>query len=211
MSEDGLYYIENNEIVFKKHETLTILCHCDVLPNVSFTANWLIIVAALHALKLPITDLITRNKTLNMPEHRLEPLAAVNGVSFYNDSKSTVPAATLAALNNFTDKPVILFVGGISKGVDRSPFIEELAGKVKLLYCFGKEAEMLHHVAQENGIKSSPFETLEAAVEQCVKTAQSGDVVLFSPAGASYDLFKNYEERGTRFKELIARMSKNTL
>ncbi len=200
---DSVYYLENNHIMCKKEAVKRIICSVDLLPKLSFVENWLFIVAALDTLNIPVVPLLHKQSELHVPEHRLEKVAVINGATFYNDSKSTIPMATMAALNNFEGKPIVLFIGGISKGVDRSPFVTLLAGKVKMLYCFGKEARQLCDIARSVGINSFVHETLEDAVKHCMKQIENGDIVLFSPAGASYDLFKNYEERGTRFKALI--------
>ena len=99
--------------------------------------------------------------------------------------------------------PIVLFLGGIDKGVDRAPSIAQLPKNVVHIFCFGKEAEAIHTLCTKNRFTSSAHATLESAWDTCKKIAQAGDTVLFSPAGASYDLFKNYEERGNIFKKLV--------
>ena len=95
-------------------------------------------------------------------------------------------------------------MGGVSKGVDRKPFINQLTGMVSQVFCFGKEAEQLAHWCTEYTIPAHVDETLQASYQRYIqKHATAGDHVLFSPAGASYDLFNNYIERGECFIKLV--------
>jgi UDP-N-acetylmuramoylalanine--D-glutamate ligase len=133
-------------------------------------------------------------------EHRCEFVASIRGVDFYNDSKATVIQSTEAAVGRFASsgRPIILILGGLSKGVDRSPLINQLANikNIKKIYCFGKECAVFSQI-------SSYCTTLEGVIEDIEKIMVAGDLVLLSPSGTSYDLYKNYEERGTVFKMLV--------
>ncbi len=133
--------------------------------------------------------------------YRLQYVGTFGGVEVYNDSKSTTPNALKAALESF-DRPVILILGGKDKGADFT-FLKSLFEKrVKLAVVYGENAEKIISVLRG----SSPFvkvETLEQAVKEAFKFAETGDVLLFSPASASFDQFKSYEERGRVFNELI--------
>lgn len=139
-----------------------------------------------------------------LPEHRMEKIVATSrDIVFYNDSKSTTTTSTHAAIGKLSGKSIILFVGGLSKGVDRAHFIKELKDRVKEVYCFGAEADILNAYCVMYGIASQPFSTLDDAFDVCVKNVTTQDCILFSPAGSSYDLFKDYEERGNYFKTLV--------
>ena len=164
-----------------------------------FAVNWLIVEKALSLLGVAQQPL----SAIQPIEHRLEHIAVIKGVVFYNDSKSTIPASTLAAVKNVTAKRIMLFLGGLSKGIDRTPLIAQLANKSIHVFCFGKEAEQLHAICAVNSIPSSSSANLDDAFALCVQTAGSGDCVLFSPAGSSFDLFENYEKRGEKFKQLV--------
>ena len=135
--------------------------------------------------------------------HRLQFVAEHDGLRFYNDSKSTTTTSTRAAIEKLQGKSIIVFIGGLSKGVDRAHFIKELKGKVKHVYCFGAEAETLRTYCATNNIPAQDFATLDDAFEACVNKVTPQDCILFSPAGSSYDLFKDYEERGNYFKKLV--------
>ena len=103
------------------------------------------------------------------------------------------------------NKPTILLLGGVSKGVDRQNIFKELVflNQLKFIIFFGKEAEMLSEQAFSYFKNIASCKNLEEAVILAKKIALSGEVVLFSPSGASFDLFNNYQERGQRFKELV--------
>lgn len=138
--------------------------------------------------------------------HRVEKFyTSANQIDFYNDSKSTVAQATLAAVNKLklASRPIILFLGGMSKGVDRAELIQNLSSQVKLIICFGAEADQLFALCQKYHINSAQFNNLELALDCCLSMASPGDQVLFSPSGASFDLFKDYVQRGEVFKKLV--------
>lgn len=150
-------------------------------------------------------------KKINLPKslvfkaiaHRLEHFHTSCNIDWYNDSKSTVPQATLAAVQKLAGRPVIIFLGGTSKGVDRSALILALKDRVKQVICFGGEANFLAHACEQQNLKHAKFAKLETALDYCLKIAEPGDQVLFSPAGASFDLFANYIQRGEIFKQLV--------
>jgi UDP-N-acetylmuramoylalanine--D-glutamate ligase len=193
--------IQDGVIIAYNHSKQQELCSISQLAPVTFIDNWLVLVATCFLLKIPLNyEHISR---IIIPEHRLEKVATVATVTFYNDSKSTIGESTRAALEQLNHTSVILFLGGLSKGVDRTPFIKELAGKVKKIYCFGTEARNLAHACTLVGITAMAFTTLDDAFIDCIKNLEHQDMVLFSPAGSSQDLFKDYQERGNYFKQLV--------
>ena len=140
-----------------------------------------------------------------LPAHRAELVRTIDGVDFIDDSKSTVVESTLHALAMNT-QPTILLLGGVSKGVCRRKIFQKLkeCTHIKQLIFFGHEAQTLYQQAIFDFKNISSCINLEEAVELAKKLASVGDVVLFSPSGASFDLFNNYQERGQRFRELIS-------
>jgi len=174
------------------------------LPPITFDQNWRVIIAILDKLGLPLTALPAHAQHLIMPEHRIEYVATIRDAQFYNDSKSTTPTATLAAVQRFCDKPIHLLLGGLSKGIDREPLIQQLRNKVKMVYCFGKEAKELRALCAKHLVPALAFPSLEESVAASSSAAQPGDIILLSPAGSSYDLFQNFEHRGRVFKDLVA-------
>ncbi len=130
--------------------------------------------------------------------HRLELVAERGGVRYVNDSKATNVAAALRALAAYSDEPVHLILGGSPKGEDFSPLAAAIGPNVRSVHLIGAEAPRLAEV-----IDGDRDETLGAAVAHAALLARSGDVVLLSPACASYDQFANFEERGETFRELV--------
>jgi UDP-N-acetylmuramoylalanine--D-glutamate ligase len=136
--------------------------------------------------------------------HALEQVAVVNGVRFYNDSKATNVQAVRAALESF-DGGVLLILGGRFKGGDFRQLRHLVASKVKQVFAIGESREMV----QEALAGAAPVEVcddLEAAVTKAHREAVAGDVVLLSPAGSSFDMFRDYRERGEKFREIVARL-----
>jgi UDP-N-acetylmuramoylalanine--D-glutamate ligase len=203
MVRDGLlgkYCIVDGVIVSMQ----TLLAVSD-LPSCTFGDNWAIIFAALDAAGSDCVSLVQdlQNRpelySLDDQHHRLEFVHRVMGIDFYNDSKSTVKESTLAAARQLasTYNRVHVIIGGLGKGVDRSDFVPmlKLVPAVITVIAFGKEAPVL---GAELTVSS-----LDQALHKVLVVALSGDAVLFSPGGASFDLFKNYESRGNCFKELV--------
>lgn len=135
-------------------------------------------------------------------EHRMEHVATVRGVDFINDSKATNVNSTWYALESMT-KPTILILGGVDKGNDYSLIADLTKEKVKAIICLGTDNSKIHE-AFENmvGTIVNTNNALDA-VHAAFHFAEKGDVVLLSPACASFDLFKNYEDRGTQFKQAV--------
>lgn len=135
-------------------------------------------------------------------EHRLEFVANVHGIEFINDSKATNINSAWYALEN-TNKPVIWIAGGIDKGNDYSRIADLVKEKVKAIVCLGVDNQRLIKYFEK--IVPSIFESYSAeeAVNIAYKAAHKGDMVLLSPACASFDLFENYEDRGNQFKSAV--------
>ena len=163
-----------------------------------FRSNWCLMVTALNHLNLPCSyERLSLAATKQ--EHRLEHVATVNGVDYYNDSKATVPEATIGAIMQLAHlgRPIILILGGQSKGADRSQLraVVHNTPEIREVFCFGGERASFE-VAQG-------FATLGGVFHAAVAASEPGDVILFSPSGASFDLFANYKERGEAFCRLV--------
>ncbi len=138
-------------------------------------------------------------------EHRLEYVATIGGVEYYNDSKATNVDATIKALESFPAN-IHLILGGKDKGSDYTVLNELLRERVKSVYTIGAAAEKIQsQIKGTTQIVSSG--TLDAAVRQASAAARPGDVVLLAPACASFDQFQNYEQRGRVFKELVRQLA----
>jgi len=139
-------------------------------------------------------------------EHRLEFVASIGGVDYYNDSKATNVDATIKALESFPSN-IHLIVGGKDKGSDYTVLNDLLRQRVKRVYTIGAAAGKIE--SQIKGAEVVHAETLENAIRQAHSSAQAGDVVLLAPACASFDQFKSYEHRGRVFKDSVQAMAKS--
>ena len=172
--------------------------------------NYENIAAAIAATKsLVDTEVITKAvKEFNGVEHRLEFIRELNGVKWYNDSIGTSPTRTIAGLNSF-DEEIILIAGGYDKHLDYEPIAKPIVDNVKGLILIGGTAEKIYNaVEKELKIQSKDLDIymckeFNQTVQIANEIAKPGQIVLFSPASASFDLFKNFAERGEKFKELV--------
>lgn len=136
-------------------------------------------------------------------EHRIEFVAEIRGVAYYNDSKATNPDAAIRGIQAM-NRPTLLIGGGYDKNSTYEEWIQAFGGKVKKLVLLGATAEKIAAEAHKLGFEDTILvETFEEAVKTCMRYAVPGDAVLLSPACASWGMFKNYEERGEKFKELV--------
>ena len=141
-------------------------------------------------------------QTFESLEHRMEPVANIKGIEFINDSKATNINSTWFALESMT-KPVILILGGVDKGNDYQLLAELVKEKVKAIVCLGTDNRKIHETFKDIVSLMVNTDNVEDAVKAAFHFAGKGDVVLLSPACASFDLFKNYEDRGNQFKQAV--------
>jgi UDP-N-acetylmuramoylalanine--D-glutamate ligase len=155
--------------------------------------------ATMELRKEKIRDAVVTFQNL---EHRMEYVSTVRGVEFINDSKATNVNSTWYALESMT-KPTVLILGGVDKGNDYSLMAELVKEKVKTIVCMGKDNVKIHEAF--SGMVDTIVDTASAneAVQAAFHFAVKGDAVLLSPACASFDLFKNYEDRGDQFKRAV--------
>jgi UDP-N-acetylmuramoylalanine--D-glutamate ligase len=135
-------------------------------------------------------------------EHRMEYVATVRGIEFVNDSKATNINSTWYALESMT-RPTVLILGGVDKGNDYTLLADGIREKVKAIICLGKDTQKIHEAFQELVPVMIDTQSAEEAVHTAFRIATKGDTVLLSPACASFDLFKNYEDRGQQFKKAV--------
>ena len=136
------------------------------------------------------------------PNHRCELITTKNGISYYNDSKATNPEASIVAIGAFEGKKVALIAGGRDKNTSLAEFSKLIKEKIDKVILIGEAAERFNIALKEAGFNNIVFaDTLECAIQK----AEEGnpDVVLFSPACASFDMFKNYEVRGDAFRSYV--------
>ncbi len=141
-------------------------------------------------------------QTFQSLEHRMEPVGIIKGVEFVNDSKATNVNSTWFALESM-EKPTILILGGVDKGNDYTILQELVKDKVKAIVCMGADNRKIHEAFGSTVSLMVNTNSAEEAVQAAFHFANKGDVVLLSPACASFDLFKNYEDRGNQFKQSV--------
>ncbi|MBP1759327.1 MAG: UDP-N-acetylmuramoylalanine--D-glutamate ligase [Firmicutes bacterium] len=159
--------------------------------------------AAARAFGLSWTEISEGLARFKGVEHRQEVVGSFDGILFINDSKGTNTDAATKALLAF-DEPLVLLAGGKNKGLDFHEFMKIVKKKVKSLVLVGQAAEEMAQAARDEGVQRIiRVATFEEGVEKAISEAIPGDVVLLSPACTSWDMFKNYEQRGELFKELV--------
>ena len=185
------------------------------IPGVHNIENILASVLVGILYQVPVTNISRALTNFKGLPHRIELVADLAGIKFYNDSKATTPESTISALNSF-QKPVILICGGKEKNLDFSKLAKTMINKVRYLLLIGetaakieKEIQKISQKIKQNKNqklilpKTTLVNNLEKAVSMAKMKAKSGDVVLFSPATSSYDQFSGFEERGEKFKQFV--------
>jgi UDP-N-acetylmuramoylalanine--D-glutamate ligase len=211
--ETGVFL--NNGVITYRDQTGTAhsLAHVKELgvPGLFNAENALAAAAVAIAAGVPLPAIAKALRSFRGVEHRLEFVASKRGVDFYNNSKATNPAATAKALETF-DRSVVLIAGGLDRAdMDFGQLKSPLQRHVKAVVSLGETKMKIQQIAQMAGITrtkavdtgNSAQETLALAVQEAVKFADEGDVVLLSPACASWDMFSSFEERGRMFKETV--------
>ena len=147
-------------------------------------------------------------KEFKAVEHRLEFIREIDGCKWYNDSVSSSPTRTIAGLKSF-DEEIVLIAGGYDKNLDYTPIAKPILEKVKTLILLGQTSGKIFDAVKNEEEKEGKSidiyicENLKDTVELAKKLAKPNQVVLFSPASASFDLFKNFADRGEQFKKLV--------
>ena len=164
-------------------------------------------IAATNTL-VDIEDAIEAVKEFKPVEHRLELIREIDGVKWYNDSVSSSPTRTIAGLHSF-DEDIVLIAGGYDKNLDYTPIAKPIVEKVKTLILLGQTSGKIFDAVkkeleiQQKNLDIYMCDSLEETVNIAKKYAKSSQIVLFSPASASFDMFKNFADRGEKFKKLV--------
>jgi len=148
-------------------------------------------------------------RTFTGVEHRIEPVCESGGVRYYNDSIATTPERTIAGLRSF-DEPIVLIAGGKSKHLPLDVMIEEIRDRVRCLILVGELGHEIDEAIAVGGLKGLPekhwLPTMAEAAARAVQVAVTGDVVLLSPGGTSFDEFRDFEDRGNKFKQIVRKL-----
>ena len=187
---DGIWLMQGQQCVLNAREVQVAGLH-----NV---ANALAALALCHAIGLPLAPQLEALRAFKGLPHRVERVAEINGVVYFDDSKGTNVGATVAALQGL-GQPAVLIAGGDGKGQDFSPLNPVVAQYARAVVLIGRDAEKISAALQGCGVTLQHAQDMADAVRQSAAIAQAGDAVLLSPACASFDMFRNYEHRAEAF------------
>lgn len=205
--EEGVF-VQNQKVVYIKNGVKKEVISVDdiYIPGKHNLENALAATAMAIALNVDIEVINYTLKTFKGVEHRMESVDIINGVKFINDSKGTNPDASIKAVEAM-NSPTLLLAGGYDKGSDFSEFINAFNGKVKHMFVYGETAETILQTGNKLNFNSvTKVKDLEDAVKSAYDISKYGDVVLLSPACASWDMYENFEMRGKHFKEIVAQL-----
>ncbi len=201
---DNCCYVENNEIVFKQNgvvEPIVALKDCPIIGE----HNYQNIMCGIICAKLAGLDNETIKQAIiefKAPPHRLEKILEKDGITYYNDSKATNPEASIVAINSFNNTDVALIAGGRDKNTDLTEFCESVKNHIKTVILIGEATERFEAELRKNGFDNIIREkTMQDAIDR--GASLNPDVVLLSPACASFDMFTGYEQRGDIFREYV--------
>ena len=201
--EKGIY-LDNGNMIYKNPEEV-LVCNVDELQLLGMHnyENYMAAVAMAAVYGVPMDIIRKVIRAFKGVEHRIEYVTEKNGVVYYNDSKGTNPDAAIKGIQAMNRRTVLLG-GGYDKGSEFTEWINAFDGKVKKLILIGATKEKIAADAEKCGFHDYVFaDTFEEAVLLAAKTAESGEAVLLSPAGASWGMFPNYEVRGDEFKRIV--------
>ncbi len=195
-------YLDNKQLIFTGKNAFTMTLEELALQGRHNAYNSLAAGLASKLVDIRKEDIKQCLSDFENIEHRLEHVATIHGIDFINDSKATNINSTWYALES-ANKPVIWIVGGLDKGNDYSKLTELAAQKVKAIICLGVDNQRIAEAF--SGVVEEIYETqsVQDAVNWSYRLADDGEMVLLSPACASFDLFKNYEDRGNQFKKAV--------
>ncbi|MEN6294824.1 MAG: UDP-N-acetylmuramoyl-L-alanine--D-glutamate ligase [Chloroherpetonaceae bacterium] len=198
-------FVRNGKIIIQQQKEEELMEISELaIPGVHNIYNSLAAIIAANAIGISNTLIRTGLMTFQGVNHRLEFVRDINGIQFINDSKATNVNSTIYALDTF-DKPIVWIAGGRGDNNDYSQLDSLVLSKVKKVVCIGEEAEAIskHFYTMKPTIIC---ETMPEAIWEAYNSAESGDVVLFSPACKSFDMFMNFEHRGDVFKEIVNKL-----
>lgn len=199
-------YLSGKDIIFKDGEYEQKIINVDKLKVIG-NHNYENIMAAMliaYLYGLSFEEILIGAKTYQSIEHRLEFVDRINDVDIYNDSKATNVDSAIKAIESFS-KPIIIIAGGYDKKIDYSDYVKAFKKNGKLMIIMGETKAQLEKLCIENRVDYLLADDMEMAVKLCFDNAKSGDVILLSPASASWDMYKSYEVRGRDFKEKIGK------
>ena len=201
---DGAF-IKDDYFCFKKGRKIEKICKIDNLHLIGKhnLSNCLCAICFAMISRIKIKYIKNAIETFKAVEHRIEFVREIKGIEFINDSKSTTPKSTEMCVNSIV-KPIILILGGSDKGIDYHDMVHRISNRIKLAILTGEIAEKLKQAFDDNlKINYVVEKDFIKAISLAYEKAEKGDSVVLSPATASFDIFKNFEERGKVFKDFV--------
>ena len=199
-------FMQNGDFVIKWNDTTKVVCNIDELKLFGGhnEENVLAAIACGFFADVPLEEMADVLRNFRSIEHRLEYVRTLKGVPYYNDSKATNTDSAIKALEAFSKGHIILLAGGHDKLTELEPMMALVKEKCDALILLGEAKERFYAAAQAAGVENIVLaDSFADAVHKAYALAQPPQVVLLSPACSSYDMFKNYPERGRYFKELV--------
>ena len=198
--DDKDCYIKNGSIWYKNEEIIT-LKDCPLIGHHNHQ-NVMCGIAITKLLGMKNEDIRERIMSFSPPEHRLEKVRELNGITFYNDSKATNPEASIVAIDSFNNVDVALILGGRDKNTDLTEMCNSINKHIHTVLLIGEATQRFEENLVKNGFSNIIKEgSMEDAIDKAISLKP--DVVLLSPACASFDMFNSYEHRGEVFKEYV--------
>lgn len=205
----GSFLDNEGWLCFTDGKTTERIVHKDDIriPGMHNVENYLAAISAVHG-EVPKEAIVDTAKNFGGVEHRIEFVRELEGVKYYNDSIATSPVSVIAGLNAF-DRKLIVIAGGSDKKLDYNTMSEAINEKVKTLVLLGATADKIEAAVKgykaydESKCRIIRVNSMEEAVEAARKSAVSGDIITLSPASASFDSYKNFEERGRHYKSIV--------
>lgn len=196
-------YLENDEVKFVKNDISEFACQVSdiFIKGEHNIQNAMAVIIAAKIFNLDNEKILEALRSFKGVEHRLELVREIEGIKFINDSKATNVDSVIVALKSFTE-PIFLILGGQDKGNDYSMIEHLVVGKVKKIYAIGTSAEKVFNYFHKK-VKTEIKKDFDEVINASLSEAREGDVVLLSPACASFDMFDNYEHRGKVFKSIV--------
>ncbi|HRN27036.1 MAG: UDP-N-acetylmuramoyl-L-alanine--D-glutamate ligase [Ignavibacteriaceae bacterium] len=196
-------YLNNDEIKFVQNDVVEFTCNISdiFIKGEHNIQNAMAVIIAAKIFNLDNEKIVAALKSFKGVEHRLELVREIEGIKFINDSKATNVDSVVVALKSF-DEPIFLILGGQDKGNDYSMIEQLVIDKVKKIYAIGSSAEKVFNYFHKK-VKTEIKKDFDEVINSAISEARKGEVVLLSPACASFDMFDNYEHRGKVFKSIV--------
>ncbi|MEX1240627.1 MAG: UDP-N-acetylmuramoyl-L-alanine--D-glutamate ligase [Cyclobacteriaceae bacterium] len=199
-------HFDGSKMIFNLREKFGVAQSETTLKGPHNLINTMAAVTAVYLAGASLDSIMEGLKTFVNAPHRLEPVGTIRGVEFINDSKATNVDSVIYALGSY-DRPLVWIAGGIDKGNDYNIIKDTVKKKVRALICLGKDNDKLKKAFGDTVPVIRETQSVKDLVRMSLELAREGDVVLLSPACASFDLFRNYEDRGDQFRAAVKELA----